>query len=141
MSDPKQAAVLLFAAERDFEAIRRMLDPSFYDEVFGQHVQQAVEKFLKAWLCLLGAQYPFRHDLQELMGLLDAQGILVEDFTALIQYTPYASELRYLDKKIEPLKRPEAVQLVGNLRDRVHGFWEEKTGDPVPLKRGKSIGI
>ena len=99
MSGPKQAAVLLFAAERDFDAIRRMLDPGFYDEVFGQHVQQAVEKFLKAWLCLLGEQYPFRHDLQELMGRLEEQGILVEDFTALVQYTPYASELRYLDKK------------------------------------------
>ena len=136
MSDPKQAAVLLFAAERDFDAIRRMLDPGFYDEVFGQHVQQAVEKFLEAWLCLLGEQYPFRHDLQELMGLLEEQGILVEDFTALVQYTPYASELRYLDKKIEPLKRSEAVQLVEKLRDRVRGLWEEKTGTPVPLKNG-----
>lgn len=136
MSDPKQAAVLLFAAERDFDAIRRMLDPGFYDEVFGQHVQQAVEKFLKAWLCLLGEQYPFRHDLQELMGLLEEQGILVEDFTALVQYTPYASELRYLDKKIEPLKRSEAVQLVEKLRDRVRGLWEGKTGTPVPSKSG-----
>lgn len=137
MSDPKQAGVLLFAAERDFDAARRMLDPGFYDEVFGQHVQQAVEKFLKAWLCLLGEQYPFRHDLQELMELLEAQGIVVEDFTALVQYTAYASELRYLDKKVEPLKRPEAVQLVGKLRDRVHGFWKEKTGTPVPLKGGR----
>ena len=136
MSDPKQAAVLLFAAERDFDAIRRMLDPGFYDEVFGQHDQQAVEKFLKAWLCLLGEQYPFRHDLQELMGLLEEQGSLVEDFTALVQYTPYASELRYLDNKIEPLKRSEAVRLVEKLRDRVRGLWEEKTGTPVPSKSG-----
>ena len=136
MSDPKQAAVLLFAAERDFDAIRRMLDPGFHDEVFGQHAQQAAEKFLKAWLCLLGEQYPFRHDLQELMGLLAEQGSLVEDFTALVQYTPYASELRYLDKKIEPLKRSEAVQLVEKLRDRVRGLWEEKTGTPVPSKSG-----
>ena len=108
----------------------------FYDEVFGQHVQQAVEKFLKAWLCLLGEQYPFRHDLQELMGLLEEQGSLVEDFTALVQYTPYASELRYLDNKIEPLKRSEAVRLVEKLRDRVRGLWEEKTGTPVPSKSG-----
>ena len=140
MSDSKQAGILLFAAEREFDAVRRMLDPGFYDEVFGEHVQQAVEKFLKAWLCLLGEQYPFRHDLRELMELLDAQGIVVEDFTALVQYTPYASELRYLDKKIKPLKRPEAVQLVGELRDRVHGLWKEKTGTPVPLKSGKLIG-
>ena len=74
------------------------------------------------------------------MKLLDAQGIVVEDLTALVQYTPYASELRYLDKKIEPLQWPEAVQLVEKLRDRVHGFWKEKTGTPVPLKSGKLIG-
>ena len=69
------------------------------------------------------------------MGLLEEQGILVEDFTALVQYTPYASELRYLDKKIEPLKRSEAVRLVEK-RDRVRGLWEEKTGTPVPSKSG-----
>lgn len=34
MSDPKQAAVLLSAAERDLEAARKMLDPGFHDVVF-----------------------------------------------------------------------------------------------------------
>ena len=140
MSDPKQAGILLHAAERDFDAVRRMLDPGFYDEVFGQHVQQAVEKLLKAWLCLLGEQYPHRHDLRELMGLLNTRGVPVEDFTALVQYTPYASELRYLDEEIETLKRPEAVRLVSELQNRVHGVWEEKTGTPVSLKSRVSAG-
>lgn len=39
MSDPKQAAVLLSAAERDLGAARRMLDPGFHDVIFGQIVQ------------------------------------------------------------------------------------------------------
>lgn len=39
--DPEQAAVLLQAAERDLEAIRKMLDPGFHDVVFGLIAQQA----------------------------------------------------------------------------------------------------
>ena len=39
MSDPKQAVVLLSAAERDLGAARRMLDPGFHDVIFGQIVQ------------------------------------------------------------------------------------------------------
>ena len=41
MKDPRQAAVLPQAAERDLEATRRMLDPGIHDVIFGQHVQQA----------------------------------------------------------------------------------------------------
>ena len=51
MSDPKQARVLLEAAERDVSALRGMGDAAvFADEVFGFHAQQAAEKLLKAWL-------------------------------------------------------------------------------------------
>lgn len=134
MSDPKQAAVLLPAAERDLEAARRMLDPGFHDVVFGQIVQQAAEKFLKAWLCLLGQQYPHRHDLKKLMEMLDARGVPMEDFAALVQYTQYAGELRYLDKNVRALERPDAIRLLEKLRARAHDFWEERTGTSVPLE-------
>ena len=51
MSDPKQARVLLEAAERDVSALRGMGDAAvFADEVLGFHAQQAAEKLLKAWL-------------------------------------------------------------------------------------------
>ena len=136
MSDPKQAAVLLQAAERDFEAVRRMLDPGIHDVVFGQIVQQAAEKLLKAWLCLLGRKYPHRHNLKELMGLLDAEGVPMEDFAALVQYTQYAGELRYRVKDIPPLERPEAIRLVERLRACVHDAWQESMGTPAPLNAG-----
>jgi len=32
---------------------------AFADEIFGFHAQQAVEKGLKAWICLHGIEYPF----------------------------------------------------------------------------------
>jgi len=75
MSNHKQAEVLLSAAYRDFRALKGMLDTeTFADEVFGFHVQQAVEKALKAWLAILGVVYPFTHDLSVLLQQLEDQG-------------------------------------------------------------------
>ena len=45
MNDPRQAPVLLQAAERYLEAARRMLDPGIHDVVFGQVAQQAAENY------------------------------------------------------------------------------------------------
>ena len=134
--DPKQAAVLLQAAERDLEATRRMLDPGFHDMVFGQIVQQAAEKLLKAWICLLGQQYPHTHDLKKLMALLAAQGVPMEDFAALHRYTRYARELRYLIEDTPALERPEAIRLAERLRARMHDAWRECMGTPAPLAAG-----
>ena len=39
MNDHKQGAVLLQAAERDFETACRMLDPGIHDVIFGRHVR------------------------------------------------------------------------------------------------------
>ena len=55
MSDPKQARVLLEAAERDYSALCGMGDATiFADEIFGFHVQQALEKSLKPCLLYMG---------------------------------------------------------------------------------------
>jgi HEPN domain-containing protein len=53
-----------------------MTDPGvFADEVFGFHAQQAIEKTLKAWIALLGQEYPFVHDVDALLNRLGgAQG-------------------------------------------------------------------
>ena len=96
MSDLKQARVLLEAAEFDVSALRGMGDAAvFADAVFGFHVQQAVEKLFKAWLAVLGAVYPLTHDLEELLKLLAALEPEAARFDALIDYTPYAVQLRY----------------------------------------------
>ena len=71
MSDPKCARVLIEAAERDLAALRGMMDEQvFADEVAGFHAQQAAEKLLKAWLALLGEQYPVTHNLAQLLDAL-----------------------------------------------------------------------
>ena len=96
MSDPKQARVLLEAAERDVSALRGMGDVAvFADEIFGFHAQQAAERLYKAWLALLGETYPLTHDLTELLELLETRESDAARFDGLIDYTPYAVQFRY----------------------------------------------
>ena len=96
MSDLKQARVLIEAAQQDVSAIRGMGDAAvFADSVFGFHVQQAAEKLFKAWLALSGAAYPLIHDLRRLLANLVTREPEAARFNALIEYTPYAVQLRY----------------------------------------------
>jgi hypothetical protein len=56
MGDLEHAGSLLRMAHKDFNALQGMQgNPLFADEIFGFHVQQAVEKALKAWLCTYGS--------------------------------------------------------------------------------------
>ena len=133
---PKPAAALLQAAERDFNAIRRMLDPDIHDLVFDQHVRQAADTLLKAWICLLGRPYPHQQDLPELREMLETRGVPMEGFAALDQYAQHACRARGLGDNPPPLERPAALRLVERLRARVHGVWRERMGTPAPLHAG-----
>ena len=113
MSDHKQARLLLAAAERDLTALRGMNDVAvFADEIFGFHVQQAVEKLLKAWLALLGETYPTTHNLARLLERLNAHSTEVERFAELVEFTPYAVQFRYApgEPNSMPLDRGAAIE-------------------------------
>ncbi len=48
MADPKQADAMLRMARREYTALKGMVDAAvFADEIFGFHVQQAVDVALK----------------------------------------------------------------------------------------------
>ncbi|MBF0262512.1 MAG: DNA-binding protein, partial [Magnetococcales bacterium] len=50
MNDPDQARMLLNMAFKDHRALRAMRDlDEVATEIFGFHVQQAIEKGIKAW--------------------------------------------------------------------------------------------
>lgn len=122
MSDRKQARELLEAAERDLSALRGMGDASvFADEIFGFHVQQAVEKSFKAWLALLGETYPATHNLARLLEGLRTRDPDAVRFEELIDYTPYAVRLRYAgaEPRGEPLDRVAILPRVEALLERV----------------------
>ena len=97
MKDLEQAKSLLSMAEKDHRALRGMENPAvFSEEIFGFHVQQAVEKGLKAWLCALGISFPKTHDLDELGALLEGAGQKIpESFLALLEFTDFAVAFRY----------------------------------------------
>lgn len=62
MADFEHARAMLRMAHKDFNALTGMLDGSlFADKIFGFHIQQAVEKALKAWLCIRDTAYPSTH--------------------------------------------------------------------------------
>jgi HEPN domain-containing protein len=97
MKDLEQARHFLSVAARDYRALGGMKDPEvFSDEIFGFHVQQAVEKALKAWLCALGVPFPRTHDLDELGALLEEAGQEIPKFLhTLLEFTDFAVAFRY----------------------------------------------
>ncbi len=128
MSDPKQARLLLEAAEEDMNLFRGIVgNPALTDRIFGYNVQQVAEKCLKSWLCLMGETYPFTHDLEVLREQLAGCGADVGRFKALEEFTDYAGDLRYqpTDSTQKPLDRESAFSLVEELLEKVQNVVKE----------------
>lgn len=119
MSELEHASRLLVMARKDFDAMRGMIDnPLFADEIFGFHVQQAIEKSLKAWLAVCSIDFPLTHDISRLLGLLEEDGVDVSLFWPLVQYTVFAVQARYEAGLLESdasIDRPVVIDEVGQL--------------------------
>ncbi len=103
MSPRDFADMLVRKALQDLFVVEALVsDPEAPDEIIGFHVQQAVEKLMKAVLADSGTIYRPTHNLHELRDLLVAAGVDPpvdhEDFPALL---PYAATLRYDDLDLE----------------------------------------
>ncbi len=122
MKETDLARQLLFSAERDLKAIKAMADPNtFADEVFGFHAQQAIEKTLKAWIALLGQDYPFVHDVDALLNRLEKLGCDVGALRGLVELNAFAVQFRYeaFESQDEPLDRPAVVSTADALFQKV----------------------
>jgi hypothetical protein len=124
MLDLEHANSLIRMAHKDFNALLGMQgNDLFADEIFGFHVQQAVEKALKAWLCACaGADYPMTHELARLLTLLESQNEEVEAFWPLVQYTMFAVQARYEEGVAdldEPIDRAAEIAHVSALLTHV----------------------
>jgi HEPN domain-containing protein len=122
MEPHEEADRLLHSAENDFRALSGMTDAEvFTDEIFGFHAQQAVEKCLKAWIALLGTEYPKTHDLSFLLSTLQRLGEEVEGFQDLIDFNPYAVQFRYeaYDEVGNPVDRNQVIQRVKQVLNEV----------------------
>jgi HEPN domain-containing protein len=123
MPDIKQAAAMLRMAHRDLKALTGMTNVDvFADEIFGFHVQQAVEKSLKAWLCAIGLTYPFTHQINRLLVVLRDAGANIEAYWWLDEFTIYAHQARYEEEHLAgdaPLERDALTQSVDGLLGQV----------------------
>jgi hypothetical protein len=130
MSELEHARAMLDMAAKDLSALKGMSDPAtFAEEVFGFHVQQAVEKCLKAWIAALGGDYPLTHNLATLLAALESRGADVSPFWRLVDYSPFGVAFRYeaLDVGDGVLDRPAAIAGVQALFDQVQAILADAT--------------
>lgn len=130
MPDRETANIHLGMAAKDLAALTKMAgDTGFAEEVFGLHAQQAVEKALKAWLCLTEApRVPRIHDLEELAALLAEQNEQVpEELQSLLDLTDFAVQFRYEPYPSfgEPLNREAIASNAGRLIEHVREKLEQ----------------
>ncbi len=87
------------------------------DDLIGFHLQQALEKLLKAALADAGVAPPRIHDLGELLALLRDEGLSpppsLGEVRALV---PWAVEFRYDDGPDERLDRTAGRETVSKMR-------------------------
>lgn len=123
MSKLDEATALLGAAKRDLDALLGMLQVErlFADEIFGQHVQQAVEKLAKVWLVIVEGTFPYIHDLDDLFQRLEDSGCDIADYWNLTEFTSFSSQFRYesLIADSDPIDREGAIVQVQTLYDHV----------------------
>lgn len=92
------ARLLLQKARQDFDLVVSVADSeAVADEIVGFHIQQAVEKAIKASLTRLGIQYEFTHDLSILYRQAENSGLtLPASIEAVEELTVFAVQFRYL---------------------------------------------
>ncbi|MEB3168038.1 MAG: HEPN domain-containing protein [Synechococcaceae cyanobacterium] len=122
MAPAETPAGFLSITHRDLRAAMAMADSSvFGEDTWGFHLQQAIEKALKAWLLVLTpVQPPFSHNLRLLFQMLRDQGAAVEPFLGLSRFTLFAVLWQY-DEEPEPenLDRAAWNRLCADLLDHM----------------------
>ncbi|HVX31815.1 MAG TPA: HEPN domain-containing protein [Solirubrobacterales bacterium] len=99
-------------------------NPDISDEIIGFHVQQAIEKWLKALIAAGGEAFEHTHDLARLLSLAtDGRPAPPVDTDYLLAMTQYSVPLRYEDLlDAEPLDRERAVALLLAVRGWAEGL-------------------
>jgi|WetSurMetagenome_2_1015567.scaffolds.fasta_scaffold155579_2 HEPN domain-containing protein len=124
MQDHKNAIKMFSMAEKDFKALKNMIDETNFDiEIFGFHAQQTVEKLLKAWLSKINIKYERTHDLQILFSLLIENGQNIpSELEILENLTDFSVNFRHdvFDNVDASLERQKVIDNIQQLRDLVN---------------------
>ncbi len=105
------ARKLVGLAHDDRAAAEALVDvANVTDAIVGFHAQQAVEKAFKAVLAMVGAEFPFTHNIALLMQLCEDTGIELPAALAEADLlTPYGVALRYGARSPVTLDRRSAL--------------------------------
>ncbi len=108
------ARQLLQRAADDEAAANAMLNVgSVTDAIVGFHAQQGVEKSMKAVLAANGVEFPFTHDIDDLVALCTNAGHpLPGDLRDVDRLTGYAAAARYGAEDPELVDRETALRWV-----------------------------
>lgn len=118
--DARELASLLVRKAEGDEAIldKALDDQDVPDEVLGFHVQQAVEKRLKAVLAFHEIDFDRTHSIGYLTSLLEHHGIeLPGNRERMENLTPWAVVARYQSSVEEVLDRAAAREQMSAVRD------------------------
>jgi HEPN domain-containing protein len=128
-SDKEHARQLWRMASQDFRASQGMRNANqFSDEVFGFHVQQALEKSLKSWIAVRHLTYPRSHDLGILIRILEESGEDLSAFTDLEDFTSFAVQYRYeAYDDTDELNREDAINKAAALLAQVKNILDNAT--------------
>jgi len=118
------AAQLARKASNDLAAARIGLEHGAPLDTVCFHVQQAAEKLLKAALAARDLDYPFTHELRELLELAIPHYPWLEEFAGTIpEYTEFGVRLRYDDLPgVTREETQKALAEVEKLREKLIGF-------------------
>lgn len=97
-----EARTLLRVARRDLQTAQLLEAAPAPESSWGFHLQQAIEKALKAWILSLNHPSPYIHDLSDLLRILSDLGQEVEPYAEMTMFTVFAVQLRY-DEEPNPL--------------------------------------
>lgn len=134
------ALLLVRKAEGDESILDRLLDdPDVPDDVLGFHVQQAVEKRLKAVLALNEVEYEHTHSVSYLTALIEQQSLGLPTCREEIEdLTPWAVAARYDGTFEKALDRAAASTLVAEVRNWSGRLVIEPQGTPPSSEVGQS---
>ncbi len=121
---------LLDMALGQINAMIVLQDASIREEDFGFHAERGAELALKAWIALLGEQYPLTHELSDLFNFLDGTGATgTSQFYHLTSLTNYAVYYQYHNVADPVMDRRQVTDDVRNFIQHVSALLEQ--ADPA----------
>ena len=112
--------------ESDFVAAKTLAQQEGLENQTGFHCQQAIEKWLKAYLIKQGEEIRKIHDLTALVIECEKYDPYFEHLESLVEgITDFAVEFRYPGENATPEEVKDAIDKTGKIRDFIMPKIEE----------------